>query len=163
MAKRIEITEYNEVDVQELRKRYMKQRIIRDPLYIRYIDPKFDFRWISKKELDVKRALGWIVVAGTLADKVRKAGFIKAEDGYSAKSIGDTIELGDLILCCMPRKLRTELRRIPGEISTQRIKDSKTQFLEESKKAGVDVFDTTKETKDHNAPIVDKFDKEEED
>ena len=77
---------------------------------------KYAFRWVNKKKEWIDRALDvrrWMIVNRTLFVDMPKALF----------TANGTIENGDTILCFMPMEAAERLRREPGEISRQRVKD----------------------------------------
>lgn len=89
---------------------------------------KYAFRWVNKKKQAVDHAVfnrRWVIVNRMLFSDMPKVFF----------TANGTIENGDLILCFMPMEAAERLRRQPGEISLQRVKDLP---MEKWKNAGED-------------------------
>ncbi len=77
---------------------------------------KYAFRWVNKKKQAVDHAVftrRWVIVNRMLFSDMPKILF----------TANGTIENGDLILCFMPMAEAERLRRAPGELSRQRVKD----------------------------------------
>ncbi len=77
---------------------------------------KYAFRWVNKKKQAVDHAVfnrRWNIVNRMLFSDMPKVLF----------TANGTIENGDLILCFMPMAEAERLRRAPGELSRQRVKD----------------------------------------
>jgi len=77
---------------------------------------KYAFRWVNKKKQAIDHAVfnrRWVIVNRMLFSDMPKVLF----------TANGTIENGDLILCFMPMAEAERLRRQPGEISRQRVKD----------------------------------------
>lgn len=89
---------------------------------------KYAFRWVNKKKEWIDRALNirqWLIVNRLLfADMPRHL--------FTANG---TIENGDTILCFMPMANAERLRREPGDLSRQRVKDLP---MDKGKNAGED-------------------------
>jgi len=77
---------------------------------------KYAFRWVNKKKDWIDRAIHvrrWLIVNRALFSDMPKYLF----------TANGTVENGDTILCFMPMEQAERLRREPGEISRQRVKD----------------------------------------
>lgn len=73
-------------------------------------------RWINKDKYWIDRAIykrGWVIVNRTLLPELGRHNF----------SANGTIENGDCILGCMPIKQAEKLRKMPGELSSERVKN----------------------------------------
>lgn len=73
-------------------------------------------RWVSKDKRQIDRALdirGWVIFNRALFPHIPKHYFTS----------NGTVENGDLILCCMSTKRVERLRQIPGERSSEKLKD----------------------------------------
>lgn len=89
---------------------------------------KYAFRWVNKKKQAIDHAVfnrRWVIVNRMLFSDMPKVLF----------TANGTIENGDLILCFMPMAEAERLRRQPGELSRQRVKDLP---MEKWKNAGED-------------------------
>lgn len=89
---------------------------------------KYAFRWVNKKKQSIDHAVynrRWVIVNRILFSDMPKQYF----------TANGTIENGDLILCFMPMAEAERLRRAPGELSMQRVKDLP---MEKWKNAGED-------------------------
>lgn len=83
-------------------------------------------RWISKKKRAIDHALdvrGWVIFNRTFFPKLPKHFF----------SANGTFEIGDLILGCMPAQKAELLRKRPGQISQERIKNLPIEAYKNSK------------------------------
>ena len=77
---------------------------------------KYAFRWVNKKKEWIDRAVSvrrWVICNRALFRDMPSHIF----------SANGTIENGDTILCFMPIESAERLRREPGKVSTDRVKD----------------------------------------
>lgn len=89
---------------------------------------KYAFRWVNKKKDWIDRAIHvrrWLIVNRMLFSDMPKYLF----------TANGTIENGDTILCFMPMEQAESMRREPGRISSERVKDLP---MEQWKKKGED-------------------------
>lgn len=90
-------------------------------------------RWINKDKYWIDRAIykrGWVIANRTLLPELGRENF----------SANGTIENGDCILGCMPVKQADKLRKMPGDISSERVKNlpvDKHKNYEGSEKIGL--------------------------
>ena len=86
-----------------------------EPLEKKYGN-KYAFRWVNKKKNWIDRALfirKWLIVNRALFPDMPKVLF----------TANGTIENGDTILCFMPMEKAERLRREPGRLSTERVRN----------------------------------------
>lgn len=89
---------------------------------------KYAFRWVNKNKAWIDRAIyirRWLIVNRMYFSDMPKYLF----------TANGTIENGDTILCFMPTEQAESLRREPGRISSERVKDLP---MEQWKKRGED-------------------------
>lgn len=93
-----------------------KHRLSLSPVIEEKYGKRFAFRWVNKKKDWIDRALNvrqWVIVNRVLFKDLPRHLF----------TANGTIENGDTILCFMRIEQAERLRREPGRISSERVKD----------------------------------------
>ena len=106
----------DEIKVTDLDLEPGKHRLSLPPQIEKKYGQKYAFRWVNKKKDWIDRAIHvrrWLIVNRMLFSDMPKHLF----------TANGTIENGDTILCFMPMVQAESLRREPGRISSERVKD----------------------------------------
>ena len=103
------------------------------PVEVEKYQDKYGFRWLNKRKQALDRALdvvGWTLVHRVFFNEL-------PEHLFSANGV---IERGDAILAFMPLKRAIELRKKPGELSRERVRNLPVQDLKKWKDRGEKYF-----------------------
>ena len=98
------------------------QHVLSLPKELKEFKGKYSFRWLNKNKRAIDRALdviGWNLVNRSIFSKL-------PDHLFTANGV---IERGDAILAFMPEKQAEFIRRRPGEISRERVKNLPVQDL----------------------------------
>lgn len=105
-----------------------------DLLAVEYKEPGYAYRWVNKKALPTKRALGWEPVK-------RSKEQVEEYAEYGVK-MGTTIERQDLILCRMPTALCDKIKKARKDRADRQINAIRRQGLKRFSKGNEDVRGT---------------------
>ena len=120
---------FEEISIKSDKERSEGGHVLRLPDEILKYQPKFSFRWLNKKKRSIDNALD--VIGWSLVNKV----LFKDLPNHLFTANG-VIERGYAILAFMPQQHAERIRKRPGELSRERVKETPVQDLKRWKDRG---------------------------